>query len=244
MYVNKEFHKDTPRPGAMTDRGRIYMMLGEPKSISRFNPPELYPGELWSFYGDVSLGQPNYFGLIFYKRHGSGEYVLYSPFMDGPKSLIQYTISMMVEVQGQNRALDPADPEPIAAFLNERAPDLVPYPLSIVPYDIGLEPSAFSEIQMADILESGRKRVNPSYATHFMNYKGLVSTDYLTNFVDSEAAVIVAVDPVNGIPMLHYSVAPKHISFDYYQPTDKYFCDYAVDVSLKKGETFIYQSSK
>jgi GWxTD domain-containing protein len=246
LYVNKEFAKDTPRPGWMTDRGRIYMIMGEPKSISRFSQPEIVPCELWSFYGDVSLGQPNYFGLVFFRRHGSGEYVLYSPFTDGPASLIQYTISMQVNVTGTDQALDLSNAEHVAVYLQERAPDLAPYTLSIVPQDIGLElqPAAFSEIQMADILESGRKRVNPSYATHFMNYKGLVSTDYLTNFVDSEAAVIVAADPVNGIPMLHYSVAPKRISFDYYQPTDKYFCNYAVDVSLKKGETFVYQSSK
>jgi GWxTD domain-containing protein len=244
LYVNKEFHKDTPRPGWMTDRGRIYMILGEPKSISRFSQPELQPCELWSYYGDISLGQPTFFGLIFFRRHGVGEYVLYSPFTDGPKSLIQYT--MTTKVQGSDEILNLEDIEQVAEYVMERAPDLAPYTLSIVPYEVGLElePAAFSEIQMAEILDSGRKRVNPAYATHFLNYKGLVSTDYLTNFVDSEAAVMVALDPVNGIPMLHYSVAPKHISFDYYQPTDKYFCNYAVDVSLKKGETFVYQSSK
>jgi GWxTD domain-containing protein len=244
LYVNKEFHKDTPRPGWMTDRGRIYMILGEPKSINRFSQPELQPCELWSYYGDVTLGQPNYFGLIFFRRHGSGEYVLYSPFNDGPSSLIQLTAT--TKLQGTDEALDTTDREMVHEYIMERAPDIAPYTLSITPNDIGfeLEPSAFSEIQMAEILESPRKRVNASYATHFMNYKGLVSTDYLTNFVDSEAVLAVAVDPVDGIPMLHYSVAPKHISIDYYQPADKYYCNYSVDVSLKKGETFIYQSSK
>ena len=51
-------------------------------------------------------------------------------------------------------------------------------------------------------------------------------------------------DPVEGIAFLHYAVAPRSISVDYYSPDNKYFCNYAVDVSLKKGEAFIYQSSK
>jgi tetratricopeptide (TPR) repeat protein len=49
---------------------------------------------------------------------------------------------------------------------------------------------------------------------------------------------------VEGVPFLHLSVAPKSISVDYYQPDDRYFCNFAVDVSLKKGETFIYQASR
>jgi tetratricopeptide (TPR) repeat protein len=97
---------------------------------------------------------------------------------------------------------------------------------------------------MAQILDSPRKKINPSYATHFLNYKGVVSTEYLTNFVDSEATVAVVRDPVERIPFLHYCVAPKSISFDFYAPKNQYYCSYAVDVSLKKGETFIYQSAK
>ncbi|MGQ9673218.1 MAG: GWxTD domain-containing protein, partial [Candidatus Aminicenantales bacterium] len=236
-YVNKEFSRDTPRPGWMTDRGRIYMILGAPQYRESITLPELQPCELWTYYGDVSKGLPNYFGLVFFRRGGSGEYKLYSPALDGPKSLIIKTPSLEVDLD---------NPLEVYQMLAERAPTIAPYVYSIVPQEgfYAAEPSTFTEAYMASIYESPYKNINPSYATHFLNYKGLVSTEYLTNFVDSDATVAILCDPVLGIPFLHYSIAPKTITMDYYEPKDQYFCNFAVDVSLKKGETFIYQSSK
>lgn len=236
-YVNKEFRKDTPRPGWMTDRGRIYMILGEPKSRESITARDLQPCELWTYYGDVSKGQPSLFGLLFFRRGGSGEYKLYSPMVDGPKSLIIKTPSLDLNVE---------DPWEIYAWLREYYPTIAPFILSVVPHDptLGVEPSTYSEIILAEILDAPRKEVNPSYATHFLDYKGIVTTEYLTNFVDSDALVAVFRDPVEGIPFLHYSIVPKSISFDYYEPKNQYFCNYIVDVSLKKDNDFIYQASK
>lgn len=236
-YVNKEFRKDTPRPGWMTDRGRIYMILGEPKSRESITSPQLQPCELWTYYGDASKGQPSLFGLLFFRRGGSGEYKLYSPMVDGPKSLIIKTPSLELNVE---------DPWEIYAWLREYYPTIAPFVLSVVPHDptLGVEPSTYSEIILAEILDAPRKEVNPSYATHFLDYKGVVTTEYLTNFVDSDALVAVWRDPVEGIPFLHYSMVPKSISFDYYEPKNQYFCNYIVDVSLKKENDFIYQASK
>jgi GWxTD domain-containing protein len=236
-YVNTEFSKGTPRPGWMTDRGRIYMILGAPQNRDKISLPELQPCELWSYYGDTSKGLPTYFGLIFFRRAGIGEYTLYSPVGDGPKNLIIY---------GPNLGLNPDSNWDVVQYIRELAPTLAPYTLSIIPQDsgLGMDPSPRSEIQLAQILEAPRKDVNPAYATHFLNYKGVVSTEYLTNFVDSDAVVAVLRDPVEGIPFVHFSVAPKSISVDYYQPDNRYFCNYSVDVSLKKGETFIYQASR
>ncbi len=237
VYVNKEFSRDTPRPGWMTDRGRIYMILGEPQGREKFSNPEIHPAELWSYYGDTSKGLPTYFGLIFFRRQGVGEFTLYSPVGDGPKSLVVFF---------PNLGFNPDSRRDVVTYIQENAPTLAPYTLSIIPQESGLDfdPSVRSEIQLAQIFESPRKNINPAYATHFMNYKGLVSTEYLTNFVECEAAVAVVRDPVERIPFVHFSVAPRTVSVDYYDPRNQYFCNYSVDVSLKKGETFIYQSSK
>ncbi len=238
LYVNKEFSKGTPRPGWMTDRGRIYMILGAPQNRERMTMPELQPCELWTYYGDTSMGQPTYFGLIFFRRGGIGEYTLYSPMADGPKSLLLNT--------GPTAGINLDNQSEVYQMIQDYAPTLAPFTLSITPQDTTLvmEPSTQSEILMAQILDSPRKKINPSYATHFLNYKGVVSTEYLTNFVDSEAIVAVMRDPVEKIPFLHYSIAPKSISIDFYAPENQYYCSYAVDASLKQGETFIYQSAK
>jgi len=235
--VNKEFGRDTPRPGWMTDRGRIYMILGPPNSRETFNQPDLYPCELWTYYGDVDKGLPRYFGLIFFRRGGSGEFKLYHPMTDGPKSLI---------IQFNSLGINTDNYESVFQFIDERAPTLAPYTISIVPQDfsIGYEPSPFSETQLKQILDSPKKNVNPAYATHFLAYKGVVSTEYLSNFVDSQGCVYILRDPIEKFPVLHYAIVPKSISLNFFQDTNQYYCNFSVDISLKKGEAFIYQASK
>ena len=67
-HVNQYFGRGTPRPGWMTDMGRIYMILGEPNSTESFdNVAEVYPAQVWYYYGDQKLGLPTYFNVTFYK---------------------------------------------------------------------------------------------------------------------------------------------------------------------------------
>jgi GWxTD domain-containing protein len=235
-YINKEFKKGSPREGWMTDQGRIYMILGEPVSKTGYsNLPELQPVEVWSYYGDAAKGQPSNFGLMFFRRSGIGEFKLYDPVADGPLAILKDTRDIRVDDNWQ-----------ILMRIREIAPDIAPYVHSIVPNEQGLDyaPSMRSAIVMAEVLDAPRKAVNPSYATHFLDYRGVVSLEYLTNFVDSEGAANIVPDPVQGISFLHFSVVPKSLSVDYFEPRDQYYCSYLADVSLRKGEQTIYQYNK
>jgi len=91
-YVNKKFAAG--RPGWMTDRGRFYMILGEPVSYDRF-PGQLgiNPCEVWYYYSDGTKNLPTHFGLIFFQKSGMGDFRLYDPFVDGPKALLSSTAS-------------------------------------------------------------------------------------------------------------------------------------------------------
>jgi len=89
LYANNYFRRGTPREGWMTDMGRIYIILGPPVSIERFEGVAgIYPAQVWYYYGDRKKGLPTHFGLVFYQREGSGEFKLYNPTSDGPESLI------------------------------------------------------------------------------------------------------------------------------------------------------------
>ncbi len=237
LYVTKEFKKGSPREGWMTDQGRIYMILGAPVGKTSYtNLMELHPLEVWSYYGDVSKGQPSNFGLIFFRRSGMGEFKLYDPVGDGPLALLN----------DQGGDIDVNDNWQVLTRFREIAPDIAPYVNSIVPNERGLDyaPSMRSPILMAEVLDAPRKAVNPSYATHFLDYKGVVSLEYLTNFVDCEGAATVVPDPVQGVSFLHFSVVPKSLSVDYFEPRDQYYCSYLMDVSLRKGEQTIVQYNK
>jgi GWxTD domain-containing protein len=77
------------RPGWMTERGRMYITLGEPQDVQSYpSSTDLYPLEIWYYYSlDIPLF-PTALQLLFFKRNGVGEYRLFSPAFDGLKSLI------------------------------------------------------------------------------------------------------------------------------------------------------------
>jgi GWxTD domain-containing protein len=235
-YANKEFRKGAPREGWMTDMGRFYIILGPPNSKEDYDMrADIYPCQVWYFFGDTAKGLPTYFALIFFKKGGVGEYKLYDPSADGP-------ISLLVD----RRDVDPVDSQSSYQKIRELEPALAPLTLSLIPGDSSppYQSTLAASFIMKSILESPKKDVNPSYAKHFLAYKGVVSTEYLTHFVDCESTIVLLRDPLLGIPFLHFSVTPKSLSVDYFAPRDQYYCNYSVDVSLRKGEEIFYQDSK
>ena len=88
-HVEKHYGRGTPRKGRQTDRGRMYLLLGEPMNVKTFVwTQEAYPAELWWFHANPRLGVPPFFYLLFFKRNGVGEFRLYSPLVDTPTALL------------------------------------------------------------------------------------------------------------------------------------------------------------
>lgn len=235
-YANLRLGSGAGRPGWMTDQGRIYIILGPPSSIER-NPSsrDIFPNEIWSYYGDPNKGLPNHFALVFFRRGGAGELKLYSPMSDGPASLL---------IKG--RDYDPFDYEALYEKIVEAAPILALSSLSVIPGEIPLnfQPSPQDNFIFANIFDSAKKEVMPTYATHFLDYKGIVTSEYMTNFIESEAQLDIIRDPVSGINFLHFSILPSEISVDYYDVNDQYFSDLRIDVSLRVQDNIIFQYSK
>ena len=88
-YVNRRFNRGSSRSGWSTDMGRFYMILGEPRSIERFEEnPELFPVQVWYYSGDTAAGLPSYFNVTFFRPRGAGDWKLYNPSLDGPATLL------------------------------------------------------------------------------------------------------------------------------------------------------------
>jgi GWxTD domain-containing protein len=236
-YVNEFLGRGTTREGWKTDMGRYYMILGPPASIERFEASlGLVPCQSWSYYGDARKELPPQFILLFYQRGGVGEFKLYDPVSDGPARLLQ----------NQKDISDPFDYEALYDKILDIAPTLAELSITRIPgeYNYDLSPSARNNILLADILTSPKKDVNPSYATHFLNYRGVVSTEYLTNYVESYASTALIHDPVTGLKFLHFSIVPTDVNVDAYLPKNQFYCNFRVDVSLRDGETIVFQYSR
>ncbi|HSA96849.1 MAG TPA: GWxTD domain-containing protein, partial [Acidobacteriota bacterium] len=234
-YVNEYFRRGTVREGWMTDMGRIHMILGAPRSIERFEGNAgLYPVQVWYYYGDAAKGLPANFVMIFFQR-GGGEFKLYNPISDGPGSFIVDT-----------RGLDLTDHQAMYDKIRELAPTLATVSLSLVPGQIpyGYMPSPQASLILAKVFDSPKKDINPAYATHFLNYRGIVSTEYLTNYIESDATVEIVRDAILGLDFLHFAISPRKASIDYYQPKDQYYCNFKLSVSLRRGDAVVFQYSR
>jgi len=83
--------------GWKTDRGRIYIILGEPRGIDHhIGETQIYYTEVWFYQGLTQYGLPTGFNLGFFQKGGVGEYVLYSPSADGPQALGEFDQAIAV----------------------------------------------------------------------------------------------------------------------------------------------------
>lgn len=204
-YANQFYGRSAPRPGWMTDRGRVYIVLGPPQNIESYDSVMgVNPAEIWFYLGDPAVGLPTAFNVIFYKRHGTGEYILYSPVDDGPRALIA---DDMGEAGQEDRTL--------YQRLAKLEPNLAPQVLSLIPGERVMPGtvSLASTRLMATVFAAPQKKIEDKYAEALLKYKDVIEVDYSANYIASDSYVTVIRNP-GGPDLVHYSVEPQRISVE------------------------------
>lgn len=236
-YATRYFGFGSPRPGWQTDRGRIWILLGEPVHRNVIdNNNSLYPVEIWEYFGGPKLGLPPVFRVVFYKHSGAGDYRLYIPSADGPSALLRYEVGQV----------DITDNRSVFLAINDAEPVVAEIALSLVPGEpiTNFSPSLQAPILMSKIYELPKKRINSTYARNFLNYKGLVTTNVITNYINIKSDIQVLRDPLLKMNFIHFALLPEQISVDYVEETDQYYFSYDLMVYLKKGEETVFQYNK
>lgn len=233
-HVNRFYGRTTPKPGWRTDRGRIYIILGEPNDIQRFEGKTMtYPAEIWFYQGKTNLGLPPGFNIVFFQEGGVGEFRLYSPAKDGPQAL-------MTSYWG-----DPMNYAEAYKQLREFEPDLALVSLSLIPGEgsgIFGRPSLTSDLLIQKVETTPSRTVEERYARKFLEYKDTVEVEYSANYMDSDSLVKVVKDP-SGMYFVHYAIEPERLSVNLYK--DKYYTQLKLNgkISDLEGKT-IYQFEK
>ena len=205
-YADRYYGRDAPRPGWRTDRGRYYIILGEPRDIQRFEgKSQTYDAEIWFYQGKTDLGLPAAFNLVFFREGGHGEYRLYSPVGHGPQALMTGYFG---------------GPDYAAAYarLREIEPELAAVSLSLVPGESGAisgRPSMSSDMLIQRIGSAPARGVGSQYAQKFLEYKDVVEVEYTANYLDSDSLIKVFRDP-SGFYFVHYAVEPRRLSVNEY----------------------------
>jgi len=212
-YANTTFGRSTPLPGWKTDRGRIHILLGAPGNIESYsNVNGVYPVEIWFYVGDPNLGLPTGFNIIFFKRNGTGDYVLYSPSADGPKSLIADPLTAYENITTSSRRTLTEDQTAYMALQNLE-PNLARQTLSLIPNEgspTGLG-SLASERLMATVFALPGKQVQDDYADAILKYKDFIEVEYTANYVSSDVQAQVIRDDKGG-SFVHYTIEPARIT--------------------------------
>ena len=233
-YANKFLGRDTSRPGCLTDRGRIYIILGPPLDIDRFEGLQyIHPAEVWFYSGLGKPSLPSAFNVVFFKREGIGEYRLYSPVSDGPvKFFYNYTG-------------DSTDNEAVYLKLREMEPELSNYVLTLIPGEpiYAGSPSLLSENLLLDIQELPKKEVSDHYAKALRDYKENIEVEYTSNYIETNMLSGVFKDE-KGRFFVHYSVEPKTLSVG--STEDSYYADFVINgnfVTLDGKTIFQYEKN-
>ena len=192
--------------------------------------------------GDPSLGLPTGFNVIFFKRNGTGDYVLYSPSNDGPGSLIADAMGGFRDTS----RISGSYTEEQAAYkaLQELEPNLARQTLSLIPSEstpTGLG-SLASERLMATIFAVPQKQVQDDYADAILRYKDSVEVEYTANYISSEVQVQVIRDE-SGAAFVNYTIEPAKITAE--EIDGKYEIRFILNgrVSDASGKT-VYQFDK
>lgn len=233
-HANRYFGRGSTKPGWKTDRGRAYIILGEPEDIQRFEgKTQTYPAEVWFYQGKTDLGLPPGFNLVFYQEGAIGEFRFYSPARDGPQALLTSYYG------------DPVDFLSAYQKLAEFEPDLAAVSLSLIPGDsnaLAGRPSLSSDILIQRVETTPIRQMKDRYAEKFLEYKDIVEVEYSANYIVSDSSVKVIKDP-SGIYFVHYAFEPERLSVDSYE--DKYFTTLKVNGIVSNQENkIIYQFEK
>ena len=87
-YANTMLGRETSVPGWMTDRGRIYIQLGEPDERETFAAvPALYPAELWFYLARDELLLPPIY-VLFFREYYAGPFIQFNHVIHQPEELM------------------------------------------------------------------------------------------------------------------------------------------------------------
>lgn len=233
-YANDQLGRGTPTAGWRTDMGRIYIILGEPNSIERYeNLSLVYPMIVWFYQGLAQYGLPNAFSVAFFKQEGAGDYMLYSPSIHGPqKLLVHYTGDVNDYLAAYNQ-------------LYEVNPNIAKVSISLIEGETSanLRPSISSDLLIQkQIPTAPTTKINDSYAQKLLAYKEFIDVDYSVNYVPNSAMVRVIRDKA-GYYFVHYLIEPQKLSIEQYDKD--FFANLEINGSIMDDkDKIIYQFNK
>lgn len=224
-YANRFFGRGTPKPGWKTERGRVYIILGEPIYRQEYIDGRIYPIDLWFYQGGLEL--ESFFYILFFKRSGVGDFELYSPMRDGPPKLCIQTSHEPWDAMGSQKAWnrfftsgkDASAGGAAYEILYTISIDLAQASLSLIPGGSAINPIESDKL-LGKVNVYPQKIVDNEYAYEFLRNKATVEVSYSVHYIGNTSIVKTFQDE-SDLFFVHYSIQPQNLSVMGYK--DKYY---------------------
>jgi hypothetical protein len=188
---------------------------------------------------------------MFYRKFGSGDFVLYDPLTDGPNILSPETSDIpwdpgrpQFDAESSffgGSTKDQAFGGAAYGILFKISPDLAQASLTLLPHGSSADPTKSNQT-LGQVNQYPSQRVNDKYVNEFLERRASVEVDYSVNYIENLNVVKVFKDE-NGVDFVHYAIQPEILSLDTYE--NKFYSQLNVSgrVSDLKGNT-VFQYTK
>ena len=235
-YANVYFGGEWAADGWRTDRGKIWIILGQPQSRQfHTSGGQIYPIELWFYGAHNEPALPPFFYVMFYQPYGMSDYRLYSPYIDGPDKLVRAAGAENVRERGYR-------------FLRDYNRELARASLSLIPSepaDIGEGPSLTSDSMLMKIINLANDKFHKERLGLTARLREEVTFRVSP---DSDILQVTALPLRNaaGEDLIHYSLQipdPPNYTLGRYK--DKYYLSMEATVRvLDANKKLIYETTR
>lgn len=188
--------------GVQSDRGQIYILLGEPFDIDRYSGYEsLVECEMWEYRTDGRHGLLPFMNIVFYKPRDMGDFQLFHPGIHKPRDLLSsyYAGNASSEIQAFSE-------------IKKSSIALAQASLSMLP-DEG-EPGQMSlsssNFALTKIYELPEKEAEAGYIRSFKSPGGSVEISHTTNEIRGYGCF--ALTRNKGVTFLNYAIMPDRLN--------------------------------
>lgn len=234
-FYRRIYYADKYLNGVKSDRGRIYILLGEPESKSTFvGYQALVECELWYYEGKDRPGLLPFMNLVFFKPHNAGDFQLFYPGIHKPTNLLapQYAN----QIRSQLSAYDE---------IKGNSAELARASLSIIPGEgdprLSMSVSS-SNFALNRIYSLPEREAEIGYVKNFRTPTGYVQVTHSTRAIRGFG--YIAVIRNKGIPFVHYALMPDVLHLK--QPTRGLFtAEVSLNISIEDLQgNIVYQNQK
>lgn len=235
-YANTMLGRETSVPGWMTDRGRIYIQLGEPDERETFAAvPALYPAELWFYLARDELLLPPIY-VLFFREYYAGPFIQFNHVIHQPEELMPaQSFSTRDTRMEAYQFLQEISPQLAHATITMRADRGVA--ASLLQPDMEI---LQTQTLLQDINRAPYRRLDTGWVSGAEAGRGLVESEYLFNFVPSAGIARVLPGPEPDSWFVHYAIEiePQHFTLAQEEGGNEYFTRFEVtgEVTTRDGD--------